>query len=145
MSLSPLSPLLGAINCGGQCFSILSQSLRVLFNVLLFRMLLLLRGSWGGHRGFHRCIPCSFLNCVSAVINVTAKVAYLHFSIHWSMDHRLPHGFWCQQRPQIGLPVVVDHTQVRLCHVAEIIDINMGSGCSINPGHLPSLLWQHGP
>lgn len=40
-----------------------------------------------------------FLNCVSAVINITAKVASLMFIDNGSMDNGLLHGFWWQHRP----------------------------------------------
>ena len=73
--------LLEVISHGGQCSSVLSQFLRVLYDSFLSRLLLF--GEEG--RGCHRSLPCPFFSTVSAVIDITAKVAYLRFMDHRSM------------------------------------------------------------
>lgn len=48
-----------------------------------------------------------FLNCESAVINTTTKVAPLLSTMSWSSAHGLPHGFWSHHRPQLSLQAEV--------------------------------------
>lgn len=55
----------------------------------------------GGWVGIGTMLSLSLcLNCESAVIVITAKVASLMVIESGSMDNGLPYGFWPQQGPQ---------------------------------------------
>jgi hypothetical protein len=43
-----------------------------------------------------------FLNCASAVIDITVKVAHLLYMDSGSMDYGLPRDFWCHHRPNFS-------------------------------------------
>lgn len=68
--------------------SALSLLLRVLFCGFLSRLLNFLGGGLGWEWGLSQKPPLSpFLNCVSAVIIIIAKVAPLPFTVSGNMDH----------------------------------------------------------
>lgn len=76
-----------------------------------------------------------FLNCASAIIDVTAKVAYVLFMSCGNVDHRLPLGLWHPHIPRTGLPVAVGPwTQMRSSDATGIMD-NMALGRSMDHRH----------
>ena len=82
-----------------------------------------------------------FLNCASAVIDITVKVAHLLYMDSGSMDYGLLHVLCHQHRPGTGLPVVLGlWTQTGPSNAAGIMDINMDSGHSTDHGHPLGLL-----
>lgn len=98
------------------------------------------RDGRGKGRGCHGS-PSTHLSssCESAVINITAKAASLLFTVRWSTDHGLPHGFWWRTQPAGRSP-----TQTRTSEAAQTSDISKTSGDrSGHSQYCPKL--QHNP
>lgn len=74
----------------------------------------------------HNSAMSVFLNCVSAAIDSTMRLAYLLIMDQGSMEYWFPYGVWHQHRPGTEPPAtVVPGTQVRLSDAAEIIEISV--------------------
>ena len=75
----------------GSCLYTIVYLLRLLFSGFLFRLLFF--GLWVGYWRLQKPSIFLFLNYVSAIIDIIAKVASLFFTVSGSTDHGLLHGF----------------------------------------------------
>ena len=135
MQLSPSLPasLLGIIYCGGLHPSIPSQFyLRVLSNGFLSRLLLCflwVGGMLGWRQGLsQKSSHVPLLNCLSVLINISVKVAYLFLMDQGCIDYGIPNALYCQHRALIWFPAAVEPvTWIRPSDAAGIKNINMDS------------------
>lgn len=92
-----------------------------------------------------------FLNCASAVIDITAKVAYLLFSVRGSTLYGFWRFTWFLASAQgtnsaTGLRAAIRPQILTKASDADgVMDLNRASGCNIDHRNLPDLQGQRRP
>lgn len=100
------------------------------------------RGRGGLDKGSicHKILSHISFNFALVVINVTAKIAYLLFTIHRnhrSMGYGFAHSFWCKHRQQTGLTFVAGKwALIKSLDAAGITDISVTSCWSTDHRYL---------